>query len=88
MRKLQRNSAASRWGDLSPSERSAEMKRLRAKTKRKPKAGKVKFYRKLGYPLFTVADGWGIVHGNKHASERKTFMQNENNQTILHWERQ
>src|ERR1035437_1389154 len=27
-------------------------------------ASKVKFYRKLGYPLFMVADGWGISHGN------------------------
>jgi predicted Fe-S protein YdhL (DUF1289 family) len=37
MRELQSRSAASRWGGLSPAQRSAKMKALRAKAKRKPK---------------------------------------------------
>lgn len=37
MREMQRRSAESRWGGLSAAERSARMKALRAKGKRKPK---------------------------------------------------
>ena len=37
MREMQARSAASRWGGLSPAERSAKMKALRAKAKLKPK---------------------------------------------------
>lgn len=37
MREMQRRSAESRWGGLSAAERSARMKALRAKAKRKPK---------------------------------------------------
>ena len=37
MREMQARSAASRWSGLSPAERSAKMKALRAKAKRKPK---------------------------------------------------
>jgi predicted Fe-S protein YdhL (DUF1289 family) len=37
MREMQARSAASRWIWLSPAERSAKMKALRAKAKRKPK---------------------------------------------------
>jgi hypothetical protein len=35
MREMQRRSAESRWGGLSAAERSAKMKAIRAKTKRK-----------------------------------------------------
>ncbi len=37
MREMQRRSAESRWSGLSAAERSAKMKALRAKAKRKPK---------------------------------------------------
>jgi hypothetical protein len=37
MREMQRRSAESRWGGLTAAERSARMKALRAKTKRKAK---------------------------------------------------
>ena len=37
MREMQRRSAESWWGGLSAAERSARMKALRAKAKRKPK---------------------------------------------------
>ena len=37
MREMQARSAASRWSGLSPAERSAKMKALRAKAKLKPK---------------------------------------------------
>lgn len=37
MREMQRRSAESRWSGLSAAERSARMKALRAKGKRKPK---------------------------------------------------
>lgn len=37
MRDMQRRSAESRWSGLSAAERSAKMKALRAKAKRKPK---------------------------------------------------
>ena len=38
MRDMQRRSAKSRWSGLSAAEKSAAMKALRAKVKRKPKA--------------------------------------------------
>ena len=37
MRAMQRKSAASRWAGKSPEQRSAEMRRLRAKAKKKTK---------------------------------------------------
>lgn len=37
MREMQALSATSRWSGISPAERSAKMKTLRAKAKRKPK---------------------------------------------------
>jgi hypothetical protein len=37
MRALQRRSADARWGGLTPEQRSAKMKALRAQAKRKPK---------------------------------------------------
>lgn len=37
MREMQRRSAEARWGGLSAAERSARMKALRAKSKRKTK---------------------------------------------------
>jgi len=38
MREIQRRSAKSRWSGMSAAEKSAAMKALRAKGKRKPKA--------------------------------------------------
>lgn len=60
---MQARSAASRWGGLSPAERSAKMKALRAKAKRKPK-------RAARLPNSEVSGGEPLTHDKTKAATR------------------
>ena len=46
-------------------------------------AKKVMFYRRLGYPLFTVADGWHIDSGERFVPEDRDLPYNERKQETV-----